>query len=298
MLQHIIKEIEASLNTRRYLQRIANDIQRKELASEQLAKSLQKQQELASNINRQIQAYRGALDSLRFPTKAYQQALASRQFAENFLEHRLRTIEMIRESIEDLPEREKKGLQTLAEEGWFFDPEMPCTFLQKIEVLLKKYPKEFLSQLNDYCVDHFREQLDNIEKKLTTSYPHRSHLLLQAFSAHRCGEYSLSIKAFLPEADGIFSELFPEKSLFRYEQRKSAINKYASKTRSHFLKKYFHLFLLNLPLWMSKPERDGSSSALNRHRVLHGKALDDYTEENSLKTISLLCFIRYLGLYN
>lgn len=293
MLQHIIKEIEMSLNTKRSLLRISNDIQRRNLVSERLVKSLQKRQELASNINKQIQAY-SPLDSL----EVYQQALASRQFAEDFLEHRLRTIEMIRELIEDLPEREKKGLQTLAEEGWFFDPEMPCTFLQKIEGLLKKYPEEILSQVNDYCVDHFREQLDNIEKKLTTSYPHRSHLLLQAFSAHRRGEYSLSIKAFLPEADGIFSELFPEKSLFIYRQRESAINNYASKTRSRFLKKYFHLFLLNLPLWMSKSGEDESFSELNRHLVLHGKSLDYDTEENSLKTISLLCFLRYLSLHN
>ena len=297
MSQHIIKEIEASLNASRSLMQVVNDIQHTKLASEQLVKSLQERQKLASLINSQIQTYKQASDSLEFTKKVCEQALASKQFAESFLEYRLRTVKWIREFIEDVPEREEKGLQVIAEEGWFFDPEMPCSFLLKMEVLVKEDAKESSFQLNDYFVDHFREQLDNVEKKLTISYPHRRHLLLQGFSAHRRGEYSLSIRAFLPEADGIFGELFLGKSLFRTEQRRSAINEYASSTQSPFLKKYYRLFLLKLPLWMSESERDGSFSGLNRHQVLHGESLDYDTEENSLKTISLLCFLRYLNLH-
>ena len=235
------------MNTRRSLLRFASGIQHRKLASEQFLKSLEEQQELASKINRQIQPYKQALASVQFAKEAYQQALVSRQFAENLLETRLRTIEMIWELIEVVPEREKKGLQILGEEGWFFDPEMhSCLFLQKIETLLKRDPKEFLSQLNNYCADILREQLDNIEEKLADSYPHRRSQLLQAFNAHRRGEYSLSIKAFLPEADGIFGEIFPGKSLFRQDQRKSAVNKYALNTKSSFLRKYFHIFSLSL----------------------------------------------------
>ena len=287
------------MNTKQSLLRFASGIQHRKLASEQFLKNIEEQQDLASKINRQIQPYKQALASVQFAKEAYQPALVSRQFAENLLETRLRTIEMIWELIEVVPEREKKGLQILGEEGWFFDPEMhSCLFLQRIETLLNRDPKELLSQLNNYCVDLFREQLDNIEKKLADSYPHRHPQLLQAFSAHRRGEYSLSIKAFLPEADGIFGEIFPGKSLFRQEQRKSAVSKYALNTQSSFLRKYFHIFSLSLPLWMSEFERDESFSGFNRHTVVHGESLDDYNEENSLKTISLLCFLRYLSLHN
>lgn len=295
MLQHIIKEIEMSLNTNRFLLQVVNNTQQTKTVSEQFVKSFQEQQKLASIINDQIQVSKQASDSLEF-TK---EVLASRQSAERFLENRLRTIEIIQQFIgRDVLEREKEGLQILGELGWFFDPEMPFLLPQKIEVLIKKDPEEFSFQLSDYCVEHFREQLDDIEKNLIASYPHRSRQLREAFNAHRRGEYSLSVKAFLPEADGIFGEIFSGKSLFIYKQRESAIKEYASKTRSSFLRKYYHILLLNLPLWTSKSERDESFSGLNRHKVLHGESLDDYSEENSLKAISLLCFLRYLGLHD
>lgn len=297
MSQYIIREMEASLNASRSLLRVVNDIQRTKLVSEQLVKSLQERQKLASLINSQIEAHKQASDSLEFTKKVCEQALASRQFAESFLEYRLRTVKWIREFIEDVPEREEKGLQVIAEEGWFFDPEMPFSFLLKMEVLVKEDAKESSSQLNDYFIGHFGEQLDNIEKKLAISYPHREHLLLEAFSAHHRGEYSLSIRAFLSEADGIFGEIFRGKSLFIREQREYAIDEYASGTQSPFLGKYYRLFLLKLPLWASESEREESFSGLNRHQVLHGESLDYDTEENSLKTISLLCFLRYLNLH-
>ena len=297
MSQHIIREIEASMNASRSLLRVVNDIQRTRAASGQLVKSLQERQKLASIINSRIQEYKQVSDSLEVTKKICEEALASRQFAEGFLEYRLRTVKWIREFIEGVPEREEKGLQIIAEEGWFFDPEMPFNFLLKMEVLVKEDTKEFSSQLNDYFVGHFGEQLDNIEKKLFISYPHRERLLLEAFSAHRRGEYSLSVRAFFSEADGIFGEIFPGKSLFIRGQRKSAINEYASGTQSLFLRKYYRLFLLKLPLWASESERDGSFSGLNRHQVLHGESLDYDTEENSLKAISLLCFLRYLNLH-
>ena len=297
MSQHIIREIEASMNASWSLLRVVNDIQRTKLASGQPVKSLQERQNLASIINSQIQAHKQASDSLEFTKEVRERALASRQFAESFLEYRLRTVKWIREFVEDVPEQEEKGLQVIAEEGWFFDPEMPFGFLLKMEVLVKEDSRKFSSQLNDCFVGHFGEQLDNIEKKLAISYPHREHLLLEAFSAHRRGEYSLSVRAFFSEADGIFGEIFPGKSLFMREQRESAINEYASGTQSPFLRKYYRLFLLKLPLWVSKPERDGSFSGLNRHQVLHGESLDYDTEENSLKAISLLCFLRYLNLH-
>ena len=94
MSQHIIREIEASLNASRFLLRVVNDIQRTKLASEQLAKSLQERQELASIINSQIQVHKQASDSLQFTKEVCERALASRQFAESFLEYRLRTVKL------------------------------------------------------------------------------------------------------------------------------------------------------------------------------------------------------------
>ena len=212
-ISHIIREIEALLNTKQSLLRFASGIQHRKLASEQFLKSLEEQQDLASKINRQIQPYKQALASVQFAKEAYQPALVSRQFAENFLETRLRTIEMIWELIEVVPEREKKGLQILGEEGWFFDPEMhSCLFLQKRETLLNRDPKELLSQLNNYCVDLFREQLDNIEKNLPT----RTHIATPSCFKHLMHTAVVNtacrLRHFFPKQTGFLEKFSQEKA--------------------------------------------------------------------------------------
>lgn len=196
--------------------------------------------------------------------------------------------------LSELPERNRKALQNLGEEGWFLHPDMPFDFLFKIAHLLIEDPND----ASKWLCDFFRERLNNIEQELIEAYPHRKRLLCDAFGAHQEGKYSLSVLVFLAQADGIFSEKSSErKSLFIYEQRKDAVQEHASQVVGCFNATYLYPLEVSLPLWMSERQREtsiGNFTGLNRHQVLHGESMDYDTEENSLKVISLLYYLHWV----
>lgn len=188
-----------------------------------------------------------------------------------------------------ISEKYRKALQRLGEEGWFLDPEMPALQLREIECLFDEHPDEIAEGLSDF----FRTRLDDIERVLVDSYPCRGHLLQQAFEAHREEKYGLSIPVFLTQADGIFWEKTPgRKNLFISEQRKRTYKEYVSQIADSYIWAYLHPLSSTLPLWMTPNERGDSFVELNRHQVLHGESVDYGTEQNSLKAISLLSYLR------
>ena len=215
-----------------------------------------------------------------------------RQFNEESSE---RFAELFRRLTEEIPERDRKALQRLGEEGWFLDPAMPAPLLQEIERLFDEHPDEIAEGLSDF----FRTRLDIIEEALIDSYPHRGHLFQQAFEAHREGKYGLSIPVFLTQADGIFWDQTSEKqNLFMSSrQRERAYYEYVSQISNSHIVIYLHPLSIPLPLWMNRNERAERGDpcvGLNRHQVLHGESVDYGTEQNSLKAISLLSYLRWI----
>ena len=200
-----------------------------------------------------------------------------------------------RRIAEELPERDRKALQRLGEEGWFVDPDMPVTLLRYLEALFREHPDEMAEALSGFLSGFYKKRLDLIEGKLIDSYPRRGHLFQQAFEAHREGKYGLSVPVFLTQADGIFWERTPQnQSLFISKQRKKA----SSDCTSHSGREIcLHPLVILSPLWMNKGERDDRGESfvgLNRHQVLHGESTDYDTEQNSLKVISLLSYLHWI----
>ena len=133
---------------------------------------------------------------------------------------------------------------------------------------------------------YVRRDLDDIEAALMESYPRRSHLLKEAFEAHREYKFSLSIQAFLTQSDGIFYERFG--SSFFMKGRKEAVSAFSSEIRGRFLQAVLHPLTIYAPLWEDTRGLEDTFEGLNRHQVLHGMKADYNTELNSLKAISLL----------
>lgn len=172
---------------------------------------------------------------------------------------------------------------------------MPVSLLQETERLFDEHPDEIAEGLSNF----FRTRLDVIEEALIDSYPHRGHLFQQAFEAHREGKYGLSIPVFLTQADGIFWEQTSEKqNLFMSSiQRERAYSEYVSQISNSHIVIYLHPLSIPLPLWMNRNERAERGDpcvGLNRHQVLHGESVDYGTEQNSLKAISLLSYLRWI----
>ena len=172
----------------------------------------------------------------------------------------------------------------LAERGWFPDPSMPLL-----------YPKKLAGQpdviIDEEFSEWLRDQVDEIEASLATSHPGRARHLHQAFNAHRRCEYSLSILAFLTQADGIWHDRF-SKAVFIGRERKNTYEQHGSQGTSR--DRHFFLVRQLLPLWATATERDDSFDELNRHSVLHGTDIDYDTEKNSLKALSFLRWIDYM----
>ena len=192
------------------------------------------------------------------------------------------TLRRLHRWLEEQPLRDKKSLTKLARRGWFLGPRMPVAAIPQLGRALEDTPNDV-----DVAVgQHVRRHLDDIEAALIETYPHRSHLFQEAFGAHRECWYSLSIGAFLEQADGIFYDAFG--SLLFTKGRRGAVSAFRSEVTGRFFQAVLYPFTVDTPLWVHTGTLDDTFEGLNRHQVLHGLKTDYNTELNSLKAISLL----------
>jgi hypothetical protein len=176
----------------------------------------------------------------------------------------------------------------LADHGWYLSLDLPINFSVTIANLYTEgRDKEVDDQMNDFYKKAERE----IEKRILSMYPLRSHILKAAFSAHRRREYELSIPAMLTQVDGICSELIGT-LFFKGHNKRPASAAFADQ----FLENVLLSSLLE-PLrrtgQISADTREAppSPGEFNRHGILHGQIVDYGNRTNSFKVISLLSFL-------
>ena len=192
---------------------------------------------------------------------------------------------MLHRWLEEQPEHEKESLTKLAVRGWFLGPDVPVSAIPQLGHAVDGTPDEVDVVVGQYI----RRRLDDIEAALIKSYPGRSHLFREAFKAHRERRYSLSIRAFLAEADGIFHDRFG-KLLFTRE-RNDALSAFKSGVRGRFFQAHLHPLTQAIPLWKYASDLPETFDGLNRHQVLHGMKADWDSELNSLRAISLFDYL-------
>ena len=190
--------------------------------------------------------------------------------------------------LEEQPKQDRESLTKLARQGWFFGPRMPAAAIPQLGRATESAPNE----VDDFVGQHVRGHLDDIEAVLIESYPHRSQLFKDAFWAHRERRYSLSVQAFLTQADGIFCDRFG-KHLFR-KGSKDAVSTFSSEVSGYFFQAVLHPLTQSTPLWEDTRWLEDSFDGLNRHQVLHGMTVDYDTELNSLKAVSLLDYLSWV----
>lgn len=192
--------------------------------------------------------------------------------------------------LEEQPEEDRESLTQLAvQTGWFFGPRMPVGII----TWLGKASKEAPSEVDQIMSGLVQENLDHTEVHLSEAYPNRSHLLMEAFWAHRSGNYALSIPVLLAQADGIFYDRC-EGKLFFEKKGKKTIRDFSSKVAGKFFQAHVHPLTVDTPLWMHSKGLNSTFSGLNRHQVLHGMKVDYNTELNSLKAIAFLDHLSWM----
>jgi hypothetical protein len=194
------------------------------------------------------------------------------------------------ENFRLLPEQTQVALLTLGNHGWFFDLEMPLPFLWELENALNEGD---INEAEAALADYFRKNLETIENRFVTKFPHRAKIINSAFNAHKRGEYELSIPIFLAQTDGICYEVINQHLFMRVRGEKKPstaiyVDSFASDTFRHAL---LSPLSQPLPISASKNERSETFNELNRHQVMHGESWDYGTEVNGLKSISLLNYV-------
>ena len=188
----------------------------------------------------------------------------------------------------NLPSKIKDTLVTMGNNGWYIDMEMPFPFIWKLK---KALIEGNIKDVEVVLVEYFEGHLERITKYIIGRFPKRKKIFRAAFSAHKRGEYFLSIPVFLAQTDGICKEIV-DKYLFRKHNKKPEIAAYVDEiTSDTFKAALLSPLASNLPIGASEKERDSSFNQLNRHMVLHGESIDYGTKTNSLRAISLINYV-------
>lgn len=196
--------------------------------------------------------------------------------------------EQLQRSFRELPPRTQAALLTLGAHGWYLDLHMPIPDLWGLESALVGGD---VAEAETSLCEYFESNLERIEASISARFPHRAHLIGAAFSAHRRGEYVLSIPVLLAQTDGICKEAVGQ-YLFMKRDKKPLTATYVEQMAANsFRAALLSPLAQTLPINASEKERLEGSDALNRHEVLHGTSLDYGTVTNSLKAVSLVNYV-------
>ena len=102
------------------------------------------------------------------------------------------------------PDNTRKALAMLGQNGWYISIDMEISATYEV---VRELEDGKLNEVDESMCAFYEERLDEIEKQLIESFPHRSHILDRAFTAHQRAEYELSVPVFLSQDDGICIEL-------------------------------------------------------------------------------------------
>lgn len=201
-----------------------------------------------------------------------------------------------------------QGIHSLPSQGWYFSLEFIDSLgISNLQEYLQKDPAAFETDV----LNIFNNELDTIEKKVTTAFPKRAHLLSNIFKHHREGDYNASIVLALTQADGISKKVFSVKDkngnpvavgFFDLARSQSDIRTQKLALAFELPENSIFSVLYNQ---LAKDDRNDSLvlegnttrlSDLNRHAIVHGESVDYGTLTNSVKAILLLDFIEDLHL--
>ena len=173
----------------------------------------------------------------------------------------------------------EENTKILLDYGWYISAKMQLKEISKVIELIKL---EKIEVAENILITFFNENLEKIEEQLIIKHSERKNIINEAFKAHKTKMYYSSTILFLSQGDGII-----DGKIFHNRQN---LEKHLDKSKNpNFVKILKEDSSLNVP--SIKINKSKYFSKLNRHAVMHGESLDYGTEKNSLKALSLCCFV-------
>lgn len=184
-------------------------------------------------------------------------------------------------SLKLLDAGHRKALGIIADHGWYVSAEMSLKFIYS-------HAEEILNgddrTLDKSMLKYFKKHRKSIVSNLCKSFPNRAHIFREALKCHNKKLYHASTVLFTTQADGIF-----EGKLFRIKKEKQALKEFLDE--SEYSDYFIQLMTQIRGIDCDINSNSSFKSDLNRHSVMHGHSLEYGNEINSLKSLSLLCFI-------
>lgn len=201
------------------------------------------------------------------------------------------SLDRISRALQDLPERNQKGLRILAANGWYLDPHFSIPGLFEVADLFEAGEAD---RANEKLCEHFDSRLNDIEANVCNRFSTRARILRQAFGAHRRGEYALSVPVFLAQADGICKDLVGVQLYARRNGMPALAACLTIETLPPLEASLLCPLIEPNPMSASADERAAFVDLLNRHAVLHGESLEYDTRVNSCRSVSLLIYVTWV----
>mgnify|MGYP003602225199 CR=1 FL=1 len=213
------------------------------------------------------------------------------------------------EKLDSLPAESKAAMAVASERGWFFGWHTGLTDLIELVDRISNIAPE---EIDGCMIDYYSLNFEAFTEQICSTYPERAVAIGAASKAHLefgSAGYYLSTPVFIAQADGLLSEFLGVESPLGIAREKKGEAYERLTTAGYLLKKKFEsdpesldrlapfFTLHDSDFLKSGPAREASTSpgstftALNRHQVMHGERSDYGSEQNSLKSFSLLVFI-------
>lgn len=196
-------------------------------------------------------------------------------------------------TLQALPERTRAVATKAALHGWFIGPLLPLSFTRDLEAL------EDGEAIDALFAENYREDWAEVEQLVLERLPARSHLLGEAFAAHREKRYALSIPVFLTQAEGLCDDvlkgrghLFSTKAA-RVQDRIRLMEDLLAQEDSRYVEAILEPLRASLPSSAPIHLWEASRDTFNRNAILHGRDTDYATELNSLRCISLIDYLTW-----
>lgn len=181
--------------------------------------------------------------------------------------------------------KEAKGITEeyaylLSKYGWYISAEMSWKLVFDVFQAVKKDDVKYINKrLKEYYIENLEIKQDVLIRK----FPERKDIISEAFEAHKKKMYFSSTALFLTQTDGLCQgRLFRNKKarelLTNEKNRNSIFNAVLAKESA-----------INIDT--RKEDKSEYKSDLNRHAVLHGFDTKYSSVINSLKALSILCFV-------
>lgn len=177
-----------------------------------------------------------------------------------------------------------EGIKTLAKYGWYMSNEIE---LQRISKAIRLIKKNNVEDANRLLVQFYTDNLDEIENGLYRKCPKRKEAIQQAIGAHKHGLYFASTPTLLIQADGICNGKLYKQS----NGKKPGLTNFFETSCPDYTAQLLGILTEISAIDSKIEQKDSYFSDLNRHEVIHGLNLNYGTEINSLKALSLLCFV-------